>query len=74
MDYPYDPIFCEECGCPVMYVDHYEPDGITEFGSHEPYYVCPNGCEDPTAERIETDTEFGRVLITQDNYQLSSII
>lgn len=66
---------CEVCGSPLMYIDHYEVDGITEFGSHEPYYECPNGCPEPTERRIDTCTEAG-VIITQpdEHNQLSTII
>lgn len=41
-----DPQYCENCGLPLIYVKHIEPDGFD--GSDESYYECPDGCEDPT--------------------------
>lgn len=58
--------FCEVCDSPLIYVDHYEYDGVTEHGSHEPYFECPNGCDYPTEPRVDTCTEFGLVIPEQE--------
>lgn len=70
---------CEVCGELLIYVDHYEYDGVTEYGSHEPYYECVNGCAYPDvpdyeltgeelAERgkVDTMTEFGIINLEQE--------
>jgi hypothetical protein len=41
---------CTHCGLSLIYVDHYEYDGVTENGSHEPYWECPDGCDYPEEE------------------------
>lgn len=68
--------FCQVCTEPLIYVEHYEYDGVTPCGNYEPYWECPNGCSYPdladhelTAEeliergRIDTCTEYGIVSI-----------
>jgi hypothetical protein len=64
--------FCQNCGLPLIYVKHIEDDGFD--GSDESYYECPDGCDQPTEPRVETGTEFGRVIVTQEPQQLSFII
>lgn len=66
-----DPKYCENCGLPLIYVKHIEPDGFD--GSDESYYECPNGCEDPTEPRVDTETEAG-VIIAREPNQLSIIL
>ena len=39
-----EPYFCPKCEEELIKVDHYEPDGVTEYGSHEICYECVNGC------------------------------
>ena len=34
---------CPKCGLPMIYIPHIEYDG-TEYGSHEPYWECPDDC------------------------------
>lgn len=73
---PYQNRFCKVCETPLIYVDHYEYDGVTDHGSHEPYWECPQDCAYPdcadselTAEelaergRVDTCTEFGIISI-----------
>ena len=62
---------CENCGLPLIYVKHIEPDGFD--GSDESYYECPDGCDQPTEPRVDTGTEFD-TIIPQKNEQLSIII
>lgn len=70
---------CENCGESLIYVDHYEYDGVTEYGSHEPYWECLNRCAYPEcadweltpeelAERnkVDTLTEFGIVELQEE--------
>jgi hypothetical protein len=35
-------------GIPMIYIDHWEYDGFD--GSHEPYWECPDGCEESEDE------------------------
>lgn len=35
---------CPVCGMDMIYVDHWEYDGFD--GSHEPYWECPDGCQE----------------------------
>lgn len=37
---------CPVCGELLKKVEHWEYDGITEYGSYEPYYDCINKCEE----------------------------
>lgn len=37
---------CTVCGLEKIYVNHHEPDGINPAGSHEPYWECPNNCDE----------------------------
>ena len=66
--------FCQVCGEPLIYVPHHEYDGVTECGSFEPYWECPNNCAYPdcedseltaeelmTRDKVDTCTEFGIV-------------
>lgn len=39
-------IICENCGEEMIKIDHYEYDGVTENGSYEPYWECPNNCDE----------------------------
>lgn len=63
---------CGNCESQMILIPHYEPDGVTENGSYEPYFECVNGCSYPelkdqelTAEelmergKVDTCTEFG---------------
>jgi len=65
-------LYCQECGSPLFFIDHVEDDG-SEFGSSEPYFECPEGCEEPLEDRIDTCTEFG-AIITYEKLQGLSII
>ena len=40
----------------MIFVDHWEYDG--DRGSHEPYWECPNRCN----ESIDTETEYGDIM------------
>jgi len=64
--------YCQVCNEPLIYVEHFEYDGVTPNGSFEPYFECPNGCAYPdikdenltlkelrTRNKIDTQTEFG---------------
>jgi len=48
--------FCPYCKSPMIFVDHWEYDG--DRGSHEPYWECPNRCN----ESIDTETEYGDIM------------
>ena len=39
---------CHQCFKPLIKVEHYEYDGVSEYGSYEPYWKCENGCSYPT--------------------------
>lgn len=68
-------VLCEECSFPLIYIDHYEYDGLEGYGSHEPYYECVNNCPEPTEPRIDTHCRDIGVLITHnDNQKLSYIL
>jgi len=67
---------CQNCEEELIFVPHYEYDGVTEHGSYEPYWECPAGCSYPdcpdnelTAEelmernKVDTCTEYGIVSI-----------
>lgn len=54
---------CPVCSSDMVYVKHVEPDGVTEYGSDESYYVCPFDCNE---EEIDTCTEFNVVKVEQD--------
>ena len=41
---PQEPHICPVCESEMIYVDHWEYDGLD--GSHEPYWECPEGCEE----------------------------
>ena len=58
-------LYCQECGLPLFYVNHIEADG-SDFGSPEPYFECPDGCDEPLEDRIDTMTEFD-VVVTYQN-------
>jgi len=49
---------CQYCKSPMIYIDHYEVDD--DLGSHEPYFECPNKCEEQGT--IETCTEYGDIM------------
>lgn len=67
-------LYCQNCGALLFYVDHVEDDG-SEFGSSEPYFECPEGCEEPLEDRVDTMTEFGVILsYKKEPNQLSIII
>jgi uncharacterized protein with PIN domain len=54
--------YCHACESELIKVDHYEYDGgITEAGSYEPYWECPNGCTENSfkCERCGEITEEG---------------
>lgn len=69
--------FCRVCGEPLIFVPHYEHDGVTEHGSYEPYWECPSGCAYPDCEdseltaeelltrgKVDTGTEYGIVELS----------
>ena len=58
--------YCKNCNSKLIFVNHYEYDGVTENGSHEPYYECINGCEESLIDIVDTCTEFGKVKITNN--------
>lgn len=75
----FQPNHCENCGELLIYIEHYEMDGVTEQGSFEPYWECLNGCAYPEipdceltgeelAERnkVDTMTEYGIVELQQE--------
>lgn len=66
-------LYCQECGSPLFYIDHVEDDG-SEFGSSEPYFECPEGCEEPLEDRIDTMTEFNTIIMYDKPNYSSSII
>ena len=51
---------CQNCGLPMIFVDHYDFDGIEH--TFDPYWECPDGC--PT--EVDTDTEYGIVTINNE--------
>lgn len=77
--------FCQVCNEPLIFVPHYEYDGVTEHGSFEPYWECPRGCMYPdcadselTAEelmtrgKVDTGTEYG--IVTVQNWSRKVVI
>lgn len=62
--------FCNKCDLPMIYVDHWEPDG--DQGSHEPYWECPDGCDQedldyytPPSQAIFNDVKHACIQIWQ---------
>jgi hypothetical protein len=50
--------YCEKCGLPLIFIDHWEPDG--DQGSHEPYWECPNGCDYPEEPIPQWEKDFDK--------------
>jgi hypothetical protein len=65
-------LYCQNCGLPLFYVKHIEDDGFD--GSDESYFECPDGCDEPLEDLIDTCTEFGVIITYQNEPNKLSII